>query len=150
MSADVEQLVHQLFEGMGRAMQSGRPQEAERLFNQARATAPRHPLVLNENARAMLLAGNAAGAHALLEQAARELPGNASIWLNFAAALRSLNRSDEEMAALDKVLAIEPYHLRARLQKGSLQELLGDTRAAAATYRSALQSIAPGTELPQA
>jgi aspartyl/asparaginyl beta-hydroxylase (cupin superfamily) len=98
----------------------------------------------------MLLAGNAAGAHALLEQAARELPNNASIWLNLAAALRSLNRSDEEMAALDKVLAIEPYHLRARLQKGSLQESLGETRAAAATYRSALQSIAPGTELPQA
>jgi aspartate beta-hydroxylase len=149
MSADVEQLVHQLFEGMVRAMQNGRPQEAERLLNQARATAPRHPLVLNENARVMLLAGNAAGAQALLEQAARELPDNASIWLNLAAASRGLKRSDDEMAALDKVLALEPYHLRARLQKASLQELLGATRAAAATYRSALQSIAPGTELPQ-
>lgn len=148
MSADVEQLVNHLFEGANRAFERGQAQEAERLLSQARATAPRHPLVLNENARDMLMAGNPAGAHALLEQAVKDAPNNSSIWLNLAAALRGLNRTDEELAALDKVLTIEPRHLRARLQKASLQERLGETRTAAATYRSALQSIPPGMELP--
>ena len=123
----------QLFEGAALALERGQAQEADRLFRQAQAEAPRHPLVRNESARLMLVAGNPAGAQQLLEQVVKDAPSNPSIWLNLAAALRGLNRVDDEMVAIDKVLALEPGNIRALLQKASLQELQGLPRAAAAT-----------------
>ena len=52
------------------------------------------------------------------------------------------------MAALAKLLAIEPLNVRALLQKASLHEIRGEPRAAAATYRTALRSIPEGFEPP--
>jgi cytochrome c-type biogenesis protein CcmH/NrfG len=72
-------------------------------------------------------------------------PSHASIWLNLAVALRGLKLADEEMAAIDKVLALEPRNLRALLQKASLQEIQGKPRAAAMTYRYVLQSVPSGS-----
>ena len=141
--------IRHLIETAAQASASGRVQEADRLVRQAEAEAPRHPLVLNERARRLLLAGDAAGAYAKLVQAASEEPGHASIWLNLAAALRGLKRAEEEMAAIDKVLALEPRNLRAMLQKASLQELQGKPRAAAMTYRFVLQSVPSGALRPQ-
>jgi aspartate beta-hydroxylase len=59
------------------------------------------------------------------------------------------DRRDEEMAALQRVLAIEPRNLRAVLQKASLLELQNKPRAAAAAYRTALQALPPGTRTPE-
>src|SRR6202044_2782051 len=73
---------------------------------------------------------------------------NPSLWINLAAALRGVGRPDEEMAALDRVLSIEPTNLRALLQKASLQELKGQARAAAMTFRDALQVLPPGFQPP--
>ena len=67
MAEEGDRRVWQLFESASQAFASGRAQDAERLMRQAEAEAPRHPLVQNEIARRMLLAGNAAGAHAVLE-----------------------------------------------------------------------------------
>jgi aspartate beta-hydroxylase len=103
---------------------------------------------LNEIGRRMLLSGNLARAHEVLVQAARSDPSNPSAWINLAAALRGLNRHDEELQALDRALALEPANLRALLQKASIQELQNDARAAAYTYRKALQSITPTTPVP--
>ena len=118
-------------------------------MRQAEAEAPKHPLVLNETARRLLLSGDAANAYALLKQAVGEDASHASIWLNLAAALRGLKRAEEEMAAIDKALALEPRNLRAMLQKASLQELQGQVRAAAMTYRHVLQSVPSGALPPQ-
>ena len=141
--------IRHLIETAAQASASGRVQEADRLVRQAEAEAPRHPLVLNETARRLLLSGDAAGAYPLLKQAVDEDASQPSIWLNLAAALRGLKRSEEEMAAIHKVLALEPRNLRALLQKASLQELLGQRRAAAMTYRYVLQSIPSGALPPQ-
>jgi aspartyl/asparaginyl beta-hydroxylase (cupin superfamily)/Tfp pilus assembly protein PilF len=141
--------IRYLIETAAQASASGRVQEADRLVRQAEAEAPRHPLVLNESARRLLLRGDAAGAYAQLAQAVKEDPSHGSIWLNLAAALRGLKRPEEEMAAIDKVLALEPRNLRAMLQKASLQELQGKPRAAAMTYRYALQSVPSGALPPQ-
>jgi aspartate beta-hydroxylase len=103
---------------------------------------------LNEIGRRMLLSGNLARAHEVLVQAAQSDPSNPSAWINLAAALRGLNRHDEELQALDRALALEPANLRALLQKASIQELQNDARAAAYTYRKALQSITPTTPVP--
>jgi aspartate beta-hydroxylase len=141
--------IRQLIENAAQASASGRVQEADQLVRQAEAEAPRHPLVLNETARRLLMRGDAAGAHGLLKQAVTLDPSQASIWLNLAVALRGLKLADEEMAAIDKVLAIEPRNLRAMLQKASLQELQGRPRAAAMTYRYVLQSVPAGSFPPQ-
>jgi aspartyl/asparaginyl beta-hydroxylase (cupin superfamily) len=141
--------IRQLIETAAQASASGRAQEADRLVRQAEAEAPRHPLVLNETARRLLLSGDAGGAYALLKQAVGEDPSHASIWLNLAAALRGLQRAEEEMSAIDRALGLEPRNLRAMLQKASLQELQGQRRAAAMTYRHVLQSVPSGALPPQ-
>ena len=141
--------IRQLIETAAQASASGRVQEADRLVRQAEAEAPRHPLVLNETARRHLMNGDAAGAHALLTQAVSQESSNASLWLNLAAALRGLKREDEERAAIDKALTLEPRNLRALLQKASLQEISGQVRAAAMTYRHVLQSVPSGSLPPQ-
>jgi aspartate beta-hydroxylase len=142
--------IAQLIDAAAQAFERGQIQDAERLFHQAEADAPQHPLVLNERARRMLVSGNPAGARELLEHAVKSAPSIASLWINLAAALRGLNRPGEELAALGKALAIEPRNLRALLQTASLQETSGQSRAAAATYRTALQQIPPGVEPPPA
>jgi predicted Zn-dependent protease len=141
--------IRQLIENATHACASGRVQEADRLLRQAEAQAPRHPLVLNETARRLLMRGDAAGANVLLKQAITQDPSQATLWLNLAVALRGLNRSAEEMAAIDHVLALEPRNSRAMLQKASLHELQGRRRAAAMTYRQALQSVPTGSLPPQ-
>jgi aspartate beta-hydroxylase len=142
--------IRYLIESAAEALARGRAQDAQRMLQQAQNEAPEHPLVLNEIGRRELLAGNSAGAYRALEKAAQLQPANASVWVNLAAALRGLQRPDEEMRALDKALALEPRNLRALLQKASVQELQGDLRTAAATYRTALQTIPPGAEVPPA
>jgi aspartate beta-hydroxylase len=150
MDGAAERRIQLLIESVNRARGEGRTQAAAGLLRDAQAVAPEHPLVINEVAREMLLAGNAAAACGLLQQAVVRAPSHPSLWLNLAAALRGLKRWDEEALALEKVLALEPRNLRALLQKASLLELRGSTRSAAATYRIALQTIPPGVELPPA
>ncbi|MET0498348.1 MAG: aspartyl/asparaginyl beta-hydroxylase domain-containing protein [Steroidobacteraceae bacterium] len=137
-----------LVDAATRALAGGRTGEAERLLRQAQLEAPRHPLVLNEIGRGRLMAGDLAGAHEVLTQAVRDEPSDPSIWINLAAALRGLNRREDEMLAIERVLALEPNNLRAWLQKASLQELQNDARAAAVTYRQVLQMISPAMQLP--
>jgi aspartate beta-hydroxylase len=140
--------IRQLVETAAQAAASGLADEADRLVRQAEAEAPRHPLVLHECARRLLLNGNAAGAYGLLMQAVGADSSHAAIWLTLASALRGLKRADEEMAAIDKALALEPCNYRAMLHKASLQEIQGERRAAAMTYRYVLQSVPAGTLPP--
>jgi aspartate beta-hydroxylase len=148
MTRDEDRRIRQIFESASQAYASGREQVAEGMLRQAEVEAPAHPLVQNHVASRMLRAGNPAAAKAMLEQAVKADPSVPSLWLTLAAALRGLGHTDEEMAALDKLLAIEPLNVRALLQKASLHEIKGDPRAAAATYRTALRMIPEGFEAP--
>jgi aspartate beta-hydroxylase len=140
--------IRQLVSMAAQSLAGGRTQDAGQLLRQAEAEAPRHPLVLNEIGKRKLLAGDPAGAFQVLDQAMKAAPEEPALWLNFAAALRGLNRLDEELTALNKVLKSEPTNMRALLQVASLHELRGDGRTAAASYRKALQMIPPGAQLP--
>ena len=82
------------------------------------------------------IAGARGGARRLEHAAADE-----SGW-NAAPALRS---PSEEMRVIERVLAVEPRHLFALLQKATLLESQGKQRAAAKVYHHALQTIPPGT-----
>ena len=131
------------------ARRTGRREEAERLLAQAQARAPDHPLVLSEAAIAQLHGGDASAARSYLESAIAKDDKNPSLWLNLASAFRSLNLPAEEMNALERVLALEPRHLFALLQKGSLLEREGKPKAAAQVFHNALVTIPPGTQLPE-
>ena len=130
------------------ALQAGDPAQADALMARVRAAAPEHPAILNAAAVQELQRGQAGAARALLERAVAQDDSNTRLWMNLAAALRGLGLAEEERQALDRVLALEPRHLPALLQKGALLELQGKSRAAAKIYHSALQTIPPGASVP--
>ncbi len=148
MDKEADQRVQGLFRMASRAFEDGQPQQAAQYLQRAEAMAPRHPLVLNEAARQRLGTGDPQAAHALLVEAVAADPAYPELWLNLAAALRSLQRTDEELAALKRVLALEPRNFRALLQVAAAQEQQGQPRTAAATYVTALQAMPRGFEPP--
>jgi aspartyl/asparaginyl beta-hydroxylase (cupin superfamily) len=123
------------------AMQTGRLDEAARLWNQVRTLAPSHPGALMFLGQHALHRGDTAGGRQFLEQAAAADPGNPVIVLNLSAVYRALN-DVRELAALDRALAIDPYFFPALLAKGMYFERTGNKRDAARVYKDVL-TIAP-------
>lgn len=148
MQSGADQRLRGLIVAARNAARQGQTHEVVRLLRLADQEFPNHPLVLNEHASRLLVAGNASGAVALLERAGTLEPQNAEIWFNLAGAYRQTGRLDDAIAALDRVLEIEPRTVIALLEKGSLQELQDKPRAAAMSYRVALQMIPAGTKPP--
>ena len=112
------------------------------------AEAARVPHELHERARRLLSTGDAAAALELLEQVVAMAPRHLPFWLSLAAALRALGRHEAELNALERALALDPTHLVVLLQKGALLDLMHKPRSAATVYGHALQTLAPGTQLP--
>jgi len=104
--------------------------------------------VLHERGRRLAAAGDAAGAHAILERLVDRVPNHLPFWLSLAAVQRALGHREEELETLERALALDPTHLVVLLQKGALLDLMGKPRSAAAVYSHALQTLAPGTRLP--
>ncbi|HQR10553.1 MAG TPA: aspartyl/asparaginyl beta-hydroxylase domain-containing protein [Casimicrobiaceae bacterium] len=148
MNEAEDRRIRQIFESASQAFANGRGEAAERMLQQAEAEAPAHPLVQNRIAGRMLMSGDAAGAARVLELAVKSEPSNPMLWLNLAMALRELKRTDDELAALDKVLGIDPMHVRAHLQKAALHENRGEPRLAAMSYRTAVRLVPEGFEPP--
>lgn len=126
----------------------GQSFDAERLLRQAEAEAPGHPLVLGEIAARLLREGKTAQAALLLKDAAENQSTTPELWFHYATALRELGRLDEAIAALDRALELEPRMVRALLEKGIIQQSQGRPRAAATTYKTALQMIPPTVKPP--
>jgi aspartate beta-hydroxylase len=116
--------------------------QAMTLDEQAAALAPEV-----ERARHLVHAGKPQAAKDILLQVVAAAPRHVPFWLSLAAVLRALSQKDEELAALETALSIEPRHLVALLQKGALLELMGKPRSAAAIYNSALQTLSFRTRL---
>jgi aspartate beta-hydroxylase len=102
---------------------------------------------LTQRAIEAMRRGDAPSARAGLERALQIDERNPALWLNLASVFRQLQLPADEAQALERVLAIEPRHLLALLQKGSLLDIQGKTRQAARVYQSALQTIPPGAQL---
>ena len=146
-SAD-EQKVIALMAGVERLLAEGRDAEAVRLWNQAAAIQATHPLVQYERARRLAVGGNPAAARAVLEEVVAAAPHYVPFWLSLAGAHRALGQLDEELATLERALAVDPKHLIVLLQKAALLELMGKPRAAAVIYTHALETLPPGVPLP--
>ncbi len=143
-----EQRVATLMANVERLVAERRDAEAQRLFGEAAAILPDHPLVLHERARRVALAGDPGGARAIMERVVAMAPGHLPFWLSLAAVLRTLACRDEELGALERALALNPTHLIVLLQKAAVLDLMNKPRAAASIYGHALQTLAPGTRLP--
>lgn len=148
VSAPDTTAVRDLVRQAEQALSAGDRSQADSLLARVRAIAPEHPAVLNAAALHELQQGNAAAARSLLERAVAHEDANARHWMNLAGTLRRLGLADEEMKALERVLAIEPRHSLALLQKASLLEWQGKNKAAAKVFHNALQTIPPGTQVP--
>jgi aspartate beta-hydroxylase len=143
-----EQRVAALMANVERLVAERRDADAQRLFTEAAAILPDHPLVLHERARRTALGGDQAGARAIMERVVATAPAHLPFWLSLAAVLRALALRDEELAALERALALNPTHLVVLLQKAALLDLMNKPRAAASVYGHALQTLAPDTRLP--
>jgi aspartate beta-hydroxylase len=122
---------------------------ALKLVEMALARAPQQPLVLNAAGGHLHRTGDAARARELYERAIAFDSNSKVLWLNLAAACRTLGDTNAEGAALEKALAMEPRYVPALLQKADLMEKLGKPKAAASIYGAALASMASGMPVPQ-
>jgi aspartate beta-hydroxylase len=123
--------------------------EAQKLVDMALSRAPEHPLVLNSAAGHLQRTGRSAQARELYQRAIAGDAKSKVLWLNLAAACRSLGDTGAESQALDKALALEPRYVAALLQKADLMERLGKPMTAVITFEAALASIPPGEPIPQ-
>jgi aspartyl/asparaginyl beta-hydroxylase (cupin superfamily) len=142
--------VGELISQAERALASGDRARADALLLRVKAIDPEHPAILNDAALGELRGGNAVAARALLERAVARDGANTRLLMNLAGTLRRLGLDTDELAVIERVLAAEPRHLFALLQKATLLESQGKTRAAAKVYHNALQTIPPGSSVPGA
>jgi aspartate beta-hydroxylase len=131
------------------ALAAGRGREADELLARVAQLAPEHPAVLNELGLRMIQRGDAVKARELFQRATLADPNHPALWSNLAASLHALRLPQEEMAAIERALALEPQHLTAILQKGTLIEDQGDARNAARIYRHALAIVPPDVTPPE-
>ncbi len=68
-------------------------------------------------------------------------------WLGLAIACRNLQDSAGAIAAIDRALALEPYHFRALTLRGDLYAETGNSRAALSYYTTALRHAPPLNQL---
>jgi aspartate beta-hydroxylase len=125
------------------------PSEAMKLVEMALARAPEQPIVLNSAGGHMLRTGKPAQARELYQRAIAIDARSKVLWLNLAAACRSIGDTAAESESLEKALALEPRYLAALLHKADLMERLRKPMAAVQMFEAALASIAPGEPIPQ-
>jgi aspartyl/asparaginyl beta-hydroxylase (cupin superfamily) len=142
--------VGELISQAERALANGDRARADALLVRLKSLDPEHPAILNEAALHELRTGNASAARELLERAVARDGSNTRLLMNLAGSLRRLGLADDEMRVIERVLTVEPRHLFALLQKATLLEAQGKSRAAARAYHNALQTIPPGTSVPVA
>jgi tetratricopeptide (TPR) repeat protein len=120
------------------ALAQGEIERAAIVAEVALAAGESDPMVLNLAAWRREEAGDYAGAHRLLEQALALSPGDVLVLGAIGAVLRKEYRLDEALAVLDRVVAAEPAHSAAWLERGYTLEALRSEAAAIESYKRAL------------
>lgn len=125
------------------ALAQGDIARAATIAEVALASGQSDPMVLNLAAWRREEAGDYSGAHRLLKQALALAPGDVMVLGAIGAVLRKEHRLDEALAVLDRVVAAEPRHSAAWLERGYTLEALRLEAAAAESYSRAL-ALDPG------
>lgn len=109
---------------------------------------PEHADRLVREGVAAMQRGDGRAARAAFEQVAAAGNGIAPPWLLIAQACRLDRDQDGELAALDRLLADQPRHVRGLIMKGDVLAQRGDLRGAHSFYRLARDVAAMAGELP--
>ncbi|WP_372888800.1 sulfotransferase [Sphingomonas sp.] len=124
--------------GLEQALAAGNIERAAKLAESELAAGRADPLVLNLCAWLKEEAGDFGGAHTLLRRALTLSPGDVAILGSIGAVLRKQGFLDEALAILDDVVAAEPRHAAAWLERGYVLDAQRNDIAAAASYQRAL------------
>lgn len=127
------------------AMRAGRHEEAARAWSEVLALEPAHGQALFHLGQHALMRRDIFRARELLERAAAAAPKEPAVALNLAFVYRATGDTENEMAALIRALAIDPYFYPALLAKAMLLERMGRMRQSARVYKDVL-SIAPADD----
>jgi Tfp pilus assembly protein PilF len=120
------------------ALAQGDIERAATVAEVALAAGQSDPMVLNLAAWRREEAGDYAGAHRLLQRALELAPGDVAVLGAIGAVLRKEHRLEEALAVLDRVVAAEPRHSAAWLERGYTLEALRSEAAAVESYSRAL------------
>jgi aspartyl/asparaginyl beta-hydroxylase (cupin superfamily) len=140
-----EARVAQLLSAALAEQRAQRPQAAVRYLEQVVEIAPAHPQALNSLGTHALARADFSTARDYFARAAAADPGEPVLWLNLARAHRELGEDQSELAALDRILALDARFFMALLRKADLLQRMGD-EAKAATLWSQTSAVAPPDE----
>ncbi|HYZ48385.1 MAG TPA: aspartyl/asparaginyl beta-hydroxylase domain-containing protein [Sphingomonas sp.] len=140
-----EARIAQLLSAAAAEQRAQRPDVAASYLEQVVAIAPDHPQALNSLGNHALASGDFAKARDRFARAAAADPNEPVLWLNLARANRELKDDAGELAALDRILAIDARHFMALLRKAHLFQRKGK-EAEAATLWSNASAVAPPDE----
>ncbi|HEX9964201.1 MAG TPA: sulfotransferase [Allosphingosinicella sp.] len=119
------------------ALAQGDIHRAATVAEVALAAGQEDPMVLNLAAWRREEAGDYAGAHRMLQRALAIAPGDVMVLGAIGAVLRKEHRLDEALAVLDRVVAAEPRHSAAWLERGYTLEALRSEAGAIESYARA-------------
>jgi len=141
--------VPQLVQAASQAANSGRWQDAERLWQEVRQIEPRHPQALFSLGFHALQRGDVGGALEFLRSAREVAPNDLVLLMTLAAACKQRGDSAEELEAIDAALAVDAYFLPGMLAKASWIERHGNRVAAARMYANCIKVAPPEPQWPQ-
>ncbi len=137
-----EARVAQLLSAAVTEQRAQRPNEAVRYLEQVVAIAPDHAQALNSLGTHALGTRDFDRARTFFARAAEADPREPVLWLNLARAHRELGDFAGELAALDRILALDARHFTALLRKAHLFQRQGED-AKAAMFWSQAGAVAP-------
>jgi aspartyl/asparaginyl beta-hydroxylase (cupin superfamily) len=114
------------------------------------ATPDMHVQELLDAAKSRIDANDPAAARSLLERAARASPRDINVLMLTVVACRMQRDNAAALQAASAALAVDPYHYVAHLSKGAALEEMGQSHAAAESYRAALIQAPAKSRIPAA
>lgn len=142
--------VDALAQAAGQAANSGRWQEAERLWGQVRALKPDHPQALYSLAVHAFQRGDLIGALELLSAGHLAAPTDPLFLMTAGVVHRERGNPDGEWQSILGCLSIDPYFLPGLLAKAGFLERQGRAKSAAIVYRDVLKVAPPEPHWPDA
>jgi putative PEP-CTERM system TPR-repeat lipoprotein len=119
---------------------------AKEAFEQARAANPNAGDALTGLARHAVMLHDRQGAELYTSEAIAKDPKNPEVWMFNGTMLRAAGKPDEALAAFDKVLALQPDHRTAHVEKAYIEITQGKFPAARSDIEGARKN-APGSML---
>ena len=120
-----------------RTAQSGRPEEAARIWERVLALDPRHAPALDFLGQLAFRRGDLAQARAWLDRLVKADGSDPQQWVNLALACQGLKDEAGEEVAIRQALSVDPTDLLGLLMRGNLLERQGRSHDAARAYGAA-------------